>query len=121
MPDLRDYLEVVGMAGAVSQHTGNHTHGAKAGGYAAWVESVTGELPRMVKLPNNRVQLILSETQVSRMQDFLDNQVSGMLSRKEPPVVDYGIGPAIKPWALKHAIPAGVIILLAGYITGKIF
>lgn len=121
MAEIKNYLELAGFAGAVSQHTGSHKEGAKAAGYAAWVQSVTGDTPLMTRLPEGRVKLILSESQIAKMQDFFDKQVSGMISRKEPGAIDYGLSPAVKPWALRYALPAGVGILVVGYITGKIF
>lgn len=120
MAEFKNYLELAGYAGAVSQHTGNHVNGAKAAGYAAWIQSVTGEIPRMVRLPDNRVKIVLSETQVVKMKQFLDNQVSGALSRKEPGPIDYGLGPVIKPWAMRYVLPAGIGVLVVGIITGRI-
>lgn len=120
MAEITDYIGIVGLAGAVSGHTGDHMDGAKAGGYSAWVQSVTGEMPYVKRLPGNRVKLVLSESQVKKLQTFLDTQVSGMLNRREPGAVDYGLTPVVKPWALRYALPAGLGILVAGFIAGKL-
>ena len=121
MAKLDMLLDGLQVAGSVTGYTKQPNEGAKAAGYAIWVQKITGELPYVESLPGNRARLILTDSQMEKMRGFLDSQIGNLFEKGEPPTVDYGIGEVVKPLALRYTIPAGVIIFLVGVMAGKVF
>lgn len=100
--------------------TGRTGDAVKAGGYAAWINSVTGTPPKVIKIEGEkRARLVLDKGQVRQMQQYLDNQVGGLLAKKDgpPPSVEFELGPVLKPWAMKYALPLGVGLFLTGWVA----
>lgn len=116
---IDQFLPALGVASKVHSTTGLVIEGAKAGGFAAWVQSLTGSPPYAQPIEGtNRVRIILNENQVKIMQDWLDSVVVGSFEKKAPPPVEYDLGPVLKPWAMKRVAPVGAGILVVGILSG---
>jgi len=121
MAKLDQFLDALSVAGTVTGYTGSSQEGAKAAGYSAWVQNVTGQTPYIRALANQRAEIVLTQTQQKAMRKFFDSQVRGILEKGDPPTVEYGLGEVLKPWALRYALPVGIIIFLVGMTSGKVF
>lgn len=118
MANIDPYLRAVSIGWKVREITGERSAAFKAGGAAAWIESITGSPPLMEELPDGRVKLYLTVEQRDSMSDWLDLQVKKSFTRgKAQPNVEVELGPVFIPWALKFAIPAFAGAFIAGYLT----
>jgi len=113
------YLDSVAVAGQVTGITGKLEDGVIAAAYASWIQSVSGDLPKVLTLPDNRAKITWqSETQIKTMQTWLDQQVkAGFTPTAIPASVEYDLGTVLKPWALRYALPAGILLFLAGWLA----
>jgi hypothetical protein len=117
MAELLDYVPSITLGTGVAKITGKSQDGFTAGGFAAFMLSISGENPTVVRLPNNRAQLVLSKKQIAALQKFLDREIGLAVAKpKEPPTLDISLGPALVPWALKYAVPAAVLLIIAGWV-----
>jgi len=115
MADLTDFITPVAVASRVSDITGKSADGFTAGGYAAFVQAVTGHPPVVYSLPGSRASLVLSKEQVSMMKKWLDMQLVGAFKPKDS-TLDIELNPVLVPWALKYAIPVAVLFVIIGWI-----
>lgn len=116
MANIDSYLSAFAVGSNVAGITGNAGDGFKAGGYSAFIESITGAPAMVENLEGGRVKLYLNDNQIIAMQKWLDNQVGSALQKKEPGRVQYDLGAVLKPWAFKYTIPAGISLFLAGWL-----
>lgn len=121
MANIDKYLSAISVGGQVTAITDNLSDSFKSGAYAAFVQSITGEVPRVVKIDDKRAKIILTESQNKIMQKWFENQIiKGFTKAETPPSVVYEIGPVFKPLALKYTIPFGIGLLITGFALGKI-
>jgi len=117
-PAVQSLISTGTVASEVYAITDNPSDAGLAGGYSAWVESITGNPPSVKRLEGNRAQVNLSPMQVKQMQGWLDSQVSSILTpAKEKPSLDINFGPVVKPWSIKYGAPALVIVFILGWLT----
>jgi hypothetical protein len=124
MADVIDYLSSLAVGTSVTNLTGVPADGITAGGYSAFVQSVTGKPPAIVQLrdkaglPVKRAKLVLTKEQAVLMQKWLDKQTGIALSKpKVPPTLEIDLGPVMVPWALKYAVPMIVLFTVAGWVA----
>jgi len=91
--------------------TGNKLDLARAGGYAAFVKSVTGK-PPYIRNVGGRVVLYLDAGQAKVLEEWI---VSLSKGKGAPPSVTLDIGPALKPAIMRMAIPYIIGVFLLGY------
>jgi hypothetical protein len=115
---MTDYLPAIAIGTQVSSMTNIPADGVTAGGYSAFVLSLTGAPPSVQQLPNGRARLLLSPAQATLMGKWLDKQV-GIASKilTTPASLDIDMSPVIIPFVMKYAIPAAVIFLTLGWIA----
>jgi len=99
--------------------TGDTSAGFKAGGISAWVESITGQPPKIVQIGSGRVELRLTKSQESKMKTWLDSLVFSPPG--PPPKVSIDLNGAIIPWALRYAIPTAAGFFFLGYMAHWFF
>ena len=118
MANIEPYLSAISIGSQVSDITGDLSDAFKGGAYAAWIQSITGEMPTVIRIGSeNRVRIILNSRQVQRMQQWLDQQVGKLTAKdKEPATIEYELGQVFKPWAFKYAVPAGLAFFVAGWL-----
>jgi len=117
MAELLDFLPSIGIGTQVSGITGKADDGFTAGGFSAFVMSVTGKNPTLVRLQNNRAQLVLDEKQAVLLRKWLDRSLGLALAKpKTPPTLDIQMNPVLVPWILKYAVPAALLLFVAGWI-----
>lgn len=122
MAGFETWAESLAVGGTVSGYTNNTIEGAKAAGYAAWVRNVTGEIPIVRRLPDGRARIELNTEQERKLRRFFDNQIAlSLMPGKKPPQVEYEFDTVVRPLVYKYGIPAGIIIFVAGILTGRIF
>lgn len=112
--------ETAGIGIRASEITGDAKAGAQAAGIAAFIHSVTGSFPVIVRLEGDRVLLMTTEAQKEKIQRWMDGQVSKGLTDKEPPKVATDLSKAFTPWIAKYTIPAALGLFLAGYLTSRV-
>jgi hypothetical protein len=118
MADLADYLPAISIGTQVSGITGKSADGLTAGGYSAFITSITGRPPTVVPLPNSRAQIVLDRAQIVAFQKYLDRELGiGMRLLGKPSTLDIDVRPAVIPWALKYVIPATILIFAGGWIA----
>ena len=103
----------------VNSLVGSLEDSAAAAGYAAFIYSLTGSTPEIVDLGDNRVRVVMTRDQADILQNWLDSQVAGFLHPRKPAKVEFDLNPALVPWALKFALPAGIGLFLIGLLAGK--
>lgn len=105
----------------VYQITGKGSDAAAAGGYAAWVQSVTGEAP-IVQEQQGRAVVLLTDAQASVMRVWLNRQVmSGVLpGQRKDATLDIAFGPVIAPLALQYVAGVAVAAFLAGFFASRL-
>ena len=113
--DIIDFIGAASIGNRVYDITGSNTDSFTAGGYAAFVQAITGAQPVVLNLGNKKARIILSTTQVTLMQQYLDNQIS--TASKQNNALEIDLKPVIIPWALKYAIPAVIAVFAAGYLA----
>lgn len=120
MAQLLDYVPSITLGSNVAGLTGKADDGFTAGGFAAFMLSISGENPTVVNLGNKRAQLVLSRRQVVALQSFLDKELTSVLaSTKKKPSLDIALGPALVPWVLKFAVPAAVVLFVGGWMAHR--
>jgi hypothetical protein len=118
MADITDYVMSAAIGTRVSSITKKSQDGFSAGGYAAFIQAVTGQPPTVVLLNNNRVRLVLSEAQKSLMQKWLDTQLKSSVAKQtELSSLEIELGPVLTPWLLKYAIPTAVFFVVTGWVA----
>lgn len=114
-------LDFIGSASIGTQAydiTKSTTDSFTAGGFAAFVQSVTGEIPFIYDLGNKKARIVLSKNQVVKMQKYLDTQLGKALNFKMPASnLDIALNPVVIPWALKYIIPASLLLILTGWVA----
>jgi len=121
MAELLDYIPAITLGTDVSKITKKTADGFTAAGFSAFMLSISGENPSLVNLGKNKAQLVLTKNQVVSLQQFMDAQLKNAISPLKPPTLDIALGPAIIPWALKYAVPAAVLLILAGWFAHSHF
>jgi len=122
MADITQFMSALTVGAVVQNVTGDLLSAASAGGYAAWVQSITGEVPSVTRMADGRVALSLSGEQNYAMQKWLDAQVSGAFKpAAQKPKVDFQMGAFLTPWAMKFFIPAGIGLFVAGWLAAYYF
>jgi hypothetical protein len=122
MANLDQFLQPLAVSSRVQGAVNDLGASAAAGGYAAWVQSVTGSPPGVEALPDGRARLTLTSEQRGMMQGWLDKQVVSVLQPPaEKPKVDFGMGEYLTPWAIKFFIPAGVGMFVLGWLAAYYF
>lgn len=117
MPAL-DYIESFALGANVTRLTGIPVDGLSAGGYSAWIHSITGKAPTVVPLPNRRAKLILSREQIVLMQKWFDTQLKLSLSKPaKPPSLEIAFGPVFLPWMMKYTVPLAVLLIASGWLA----
>ena len=120
MANLEPLLAAASVTASVKNITGDLTSAAKAGGYGAFVQSISGTTPQVRDLGNGRALIVHTEVQKVQMQKWLDEQLHAtFFSVGEPPMVSYDIGPIFKPWAIKYATPLLVGTFVLGFMASK--
>jgi len=115
MADITDYLEALTMGSNATTITGKPADGFVAGGFAAFVQALTGKLPTLVTLPNKKAKIILDEKQTVIMRKWLDTQMWTAIKRPEQSLT-LEMNPVVVPWALKYAIPAALVFVVLGWV-----
>ena len=117
---LASYLEAGGVGTQVAKRTGDAGAGVVAGGYAAWISSLTGEVPQVVNRPDGGVSLVQTPAQNKMIGDWAEVQMLDSIFKRKPVgKVSYEIGPAFTPVAVKYAIPVTAVIFAAGLLVGR--
>lgn len=114
------YIGAAAVGGQALSVTGRAADGVSAGGYAAWIYSITGEIPIVTEMPGNRIKLSLSQAQVVSMRKWLDVQVKKAVSKGDPsgrPTVEMELSPVLGPWALQYAIPFMAVTFTLGWLA----
>jgi len=103
----------------VYQITGSGADAATAAGYGAFVESITGTQPKIVRTEDGRARVVLSEKQASLMRGWLEEkfQKSILPSREPPPSLEIEFSPVVKPIALKYIIVFSALFFMTGWLT----
>ena len=117
MPDLTDYLVPLETGSRVADLTGKTSDGLTAGGYSAFVNSITGEPPAVVQMPNRRASLVLTNRQKIVMQKWLDTQLSSAFAKPKDQTLDIELNPVLVPWALKYVIPTALLFVVIGWVA----
>lgn len=117
MADISPYLDAGAVGIQVKNITGNSSDGWKAGGYSAWVSSITGQVPRVTVTGDKTASLSLTQAQAKLMRNWLDEQVKKGLMKKEKPSLELGFGTVAGPWAMRYVVPAAIIFFALGYLT----
>jgi len=117
MAEFVDFVPSIAIGTQVGVITGKPGESFTAGGWSAFLLAITGENPTLVRLPNNKTQLVLSKNQIVKVQKWMDEQLRlSLIKPKTPPALDIALGPAIIPWALKYAVPAAVLFIMMGWV-----
>jgi len=95
--------------------TGKSADGFVAGGFAAFIQAITGRMPTLVPLPNKKAKVILSGEQVLKMRKWLDSQMWAAIKAPEQSLV-LEMNPVIVPWALKYIVPAALLFVVLGWV-----
>jgi hypothetical protein len=118
MASLLDYSPALAIGAQAYSLTGNSTDSVTATGYAAFIQSITGESPTIISLGNNKAQILLSQTQISKMQSWLDTKVTSLVHlTSDESNLDLNIGSFLGFWSLKYAIPAALVFVLMGWFA----
>lgn len=120
MASVSDLIGSGLVAGKVLSITGNRSDAAAAAGYSAWVNSITGDEPRVLQTPDNRVQVVLSQAQIAKMQQWFDSKLWFSFAKKEKPKMEIVFSPVIMPWAMKYGIPIIAASFIAGWLARNI-
>lgn len=119
MADLAQFIAPAAVGTEVYGITGELSDMARATGYAAWVQGVTGSPPDVIQ-DGSRARLVMDAGQVTKMQAWLDQ-----VTTKAPGRVVYELGPVLQPWIVKKATAPAIGIFFAGalsaYLLTRIF
>lgn len=121
MANLTPYIRSAAIGTEVARITGDTGDGILAGGYAAFVDSITGEPPQVVTRPDGSgVDLMQNKNQNRMLGNWAEIQMLDSIFKRKPAgKVSYAIGPAFTPVAVKYAIPVTAVIFAAGLIVGR--
>ena len=122
MADLSPYINSASFGLNASAITGQSGDAIYAGSVAALVNSICGTQPSLVTNPDGKtVTILLSSDQIIQMQAWLDSLVMGAIAPDSnvPDTVSFDMSPVLIPWALKYAIPAMLVCVVAGFAIGK--
>ena len=120
MANIASYLEAGQIGVRAAQKVGGAGTAFAAGGYAAFVDAVTGSVPQIVDRPDGGIALVQTKAQNQMLGNWVENQMlDSMFKRKPAGKVSYEIGPAFTPVAVKYAIPVTVVIFAAGLLVGR--
>lgn len=104
------------ISGRTIQITGKPLDGASAAGYGAWINSITGSYPQVIKTPDGRARIIHTQQQVQKMQRWIDQMAyKSVRPDGTKPSLSVDFGPIIKPVALKYATIFAAGAFLAGW------
>ena len=115
MADIGDYIQALTIGTEATEITGKAADGFVAGGFAAFVQALTGKLPTLVTLPDRKAKIILSGEQVLKMRKWLDSQMWAAIKKPEQSLT-LEMNPVIVPWALKYIVPAALLCVVAGWL-----
>ena len=123
MADLGPYLRSAAFGTEVASKTGNFGDGVVSGGYAAFIDSITGESPQVVaRKDGSGYDIMQTEAQNRTIANWVETQMlDSIFHRKPAGKVSYVIGPAFTPVAVKYAIPVTAVIFAAGLLVGRMF
>ena len=116
MADIADYIQALSIGTDASGITGKPADGFVAGGFAAFVQAITGKPPAIQQLPDRKARVVLSQEQVVIMRKWLDSQFWSVMKKSDSSLT-LGMGPVIVPWALKYLIPAALLFVVAGWLS----
>ena len=120
MSKVSSVLSSVAIASLVSDITGSQADAARAAGYSAFVESVTGSVPKIHNIGSKRVSIVLNSTQRQSLGKWLDKQlVSSLVHSDKKSIVQYNLGAVLTPWSMKYLIPSAIVIFAIGYYVGS--
>lgn len=120
MADITPYLRSTAIGTKVARRTDDPGAGFKAGGYAAFVDSITGRSPEIVDRPDGGIALVQTHEQNRQLGKWAENQLlDSLLNRKPAGKVSYEIGPAFTPVAVKYAVPVTAVVFAAGLVVGR--
>jgi len=117
MADINNYIEALALGTNATSYTRKPTDGFIAGGFAAFIQALTGSMPTLVRLPNNKAKIVLTEKQILVMRKWFDTQLWSAI--KKPPEeqsLTLEMNPVIVPWALKYVIPAALLFVVLGWV-----
>jgi len=109
------FIDATAVGMAAVQVTGKEKDVFTAGGYGAFVKSVTGRMPKVVDRDGQAV-LVLDKEQVEIMQKWVR---ALMAKPKEQPSVKIELGPVIKPIAMQYALLIALGGMALGYAAAK--
>ena len=116
MSALTDYLPALGVGTQVSTLTGNTMDGFTAGGFAAFVQAITGSAPTVQQLDGKRARVLMTAAQSTALKQWLDNKiVSAVKKPATPPSLELELGPVLVPLFLKYMIPTALIFIIIGW------
>lgn len=119
MADITPYLRSASIGTEVANKTGSAGDGLKAGGYAAFVDAITGSSPTIVDREGG-VTLVQTQAQNQMLSNWVESQMlDSIFGRKPVGKVSYEIGPAFTPVAVKYAVPVTAVIFAAGMLLGR--
>lgn len=117
MADLAKYIDIASIGVTTTRITGKKSDGASAAGYSAWVESITGTFPQIVDTGDNRAKVLLSDSQIIDMQDWIEGKLFDSLKpKKEKPSLSIEFGPVVSPLALKYGMIFGSAFFIGGFL-----
>ena len=115
MADIGDYIQALTMGTNATEITGKAADGFVAGGFAAFIQSITGKLPTLVTLPDKKAKIILDEKQTQIMRKWLDTQMWTAIKKPEQSLT-LEMNPVVVPWALKYLIPVALAFVVVGWV-----
>lgn len=121
MADLSPYIRSAAFGTEVAGKTGNFGDAVISGGYAAFIDSITGESPQIVaRKDGSGFDVVQTEAQNRMIANWVETQtLDSIFHRKPAGKVSYVIGPAFTPVAVKYAIPVTAIIFTVGLLVGR--
>ena len=115
MADITNYLEALSMGSNATTITGKSADGFVTGGFAAFIQAITGTMPVLVTLPDKKAKVVLSGEQVLKMRKWLDSQMWAAIKKPEQSLT-LEMNPVIVPWALKYIVPAALLCVVVGWL-----
>lgn len=117
-----DILNTAAIGTEAAAITGNLADGATAAAYGAWIQSITGSMPSVVKTSAGHAKVLLSADQAMKMQNWLDDQIfQSFKAEKDKPSLEVEFGPVLIPEVIKYAIILSGIGFIVGYMISKKF
>lgn len=120
MSNILQYSDAAALGVHARQITGKNKDGFGVGGYAAFIQSITGRVPTIIETSPGHIKVVLDQVQIKQMQQWLDGVVARPFQAKPatPPTVRYELGPVVKPWAVKYGLPITLGLFVSGYLLG---